>query len=919
MNVRQFWGKTNRPKNTHYHPAIYHMLDVGLVAQALLEKMGANVQRILFEPLGDIEKEQKIRWLAFLVALHDLGKISPGFQVKSTDFCPRNLNKDKFPFCKKYDETDHGRVTWETLREILINKATKNWTIADTLAQTVAAHHGAYHQTGGKEKELGKAEWIEARNEIVETLRECFDLNWQTFPLQEEIPSPTFFLVLAGLTGLADWLGSDKKYFCYIHYDWRKTDFNVVDYQNDRLHIARQRVADLNLAAPTFQATHHAFGELFQFDGKPAEPNINQTKALQIADQLPNGKPALVIIETPMGSGKTEAALAIADRWLSTGIADGIYYALPTQATANAMLSRLLDFLRCITDETQLHLLHAYADLQEEYRALLGKDLPKPAQIDDIHDNDDETETGVRASVWFTERKRGLLSPFAVGTVDQALLTVLKQSRHFFVRLFGLAGKVVIIDEAHAYDTYTLTLLENLLRWLAALQTPVIVLSATLPEGKRQDLLKAYAPQAKLPTMVQYPCVIAAHQMAEQVLYAPIDSTIGKTFQVHIHTANGEQRWLEVANILREQLQDGGCALCVINTVVEAQALFQHLATYDDLKDYLCLFHARFPMGKRLAIEENVKARFGKNPEVGDRPYKAILIATQVVEQSLDVNFDVLITELAPIDLILQRMGRVHRHENTPRPQRLAQPSVYCLLPDLAGDEPDFGKSIFYFENILLRSALVLLELKNYLRHQKMQIQLPDDVPTLIDLVYPLDLDDESDKLNIPSKLTSFYNEATEKQKSSTSSQARDGETVTLPDEDDSDFFYELIKHLDTMPIREDEVLLVKTRLGAKNITLITLHENADSKVFLDAALTQEINLANKPDEKQLESLLRRSVSINDKTCYEYFVRKEIPKGWEKSPLLRYCRPALFHNGELHYGKGKVLRFDAVLGLVLPS
>lgn len=725
---------------------------------------------------------------------------------------------------------------------------------------------------------------------------------------------------------MADWLGSDESRFRYVGAAAHEPNFDLAVYARERRDIARRVVAELNLKpAVNTPRPHHGFSELFQVDGKPAVANACQKAALQIAGRLPPGQPALVIIETPMGSGKTEAALALADRWLCQGLATGIYYALPTQATANPMLERMWSFLRRndAVEQTELHLLHAYADLQPEYQKLLGtaKALENTA-IESVHDGEDQRQTPatlpgeIQASEWFTARKRGLLASFAVGTVDQALLAVLKQARHPFVRLYGLAGKAVVIDECHAYDTYTSTLLEALLSWLSAMNTPVVLLSATLPEALRTRLLRAYAPQAQLPDTVRYPCVVAAHRDAAEAFHEPVrvaedDSDEGlQPLSFHLRLlktgAEPEERRQVIASTLSEQLQGGGCALCVMNTVREAQELYRHLESLEEFRGCLHLFHARFPLAQRMEIEERCKRLFGR--DTGRRPNKAVLIATQVAEQSLDVSFDLLITDLAPIDLILQRMGRAHRHSNPHRPQRLSQAQVFCLVPDLR------KKNIPGLERVKkiyhpARLAWTALQLDK-LAEGKSRIDLPGDVQGLIAAVY-----DPKDE-DAPEHLKPYLEKCRDDNDIEQKCARRIGQGEVLSDDEDmSKFFYGM---LETGDMLEDETLIAKTRLSEPSLVLVLLYANVQGQMFLDERFEQRVDLKAKPDRIQAEALLRRSVSISQQDCYEYFKKQQVPPGWERSPWLCRCRAVAFRDGRYAFDGKKELELDDVLGLVLP-
>ena len=195
-----------------------------------------------------------------------------------------------------------------------------------------------------------------------------------------------------------------------------------------------------------------------------------------------------------MGMGKTEAALYAAYRMLEQGKAGGIYFALPTQLTSNKIHDRVNAFLSRILlqDSPQAPLLlHGKAWLKTFSEQEMGEDAApgKP---------------------WFQSGKRGLLAPFAVGTIDQALMAVIRV-RHSAVRAFWLAGKVVIIDEIHSYDTYTGTIVDKLVTLLRDLHCTVIILSATLTQSRRAAFLGAHQP-----VRTDYPLITAVDSQSDR-------------------------------------------------------------------------------------------------------------------------------------------------------------------------------------------------------------------------------------------------------------------------------------------------------------------------------------------------------------------------------------------------------------------
>jgi CRISPR-associated endonuclease/helicase Cas3 len=289
----------------------------------------------------------------------------------------------------------------------------------------------------------GGEDWEGVRLDLFEALAGLFRVRDLPSWPPDTADDPAFWTLLAGLVSFADWIGSIEKYFFHLE------AYDLPTYAGrayERALLALEELGWSGHGPPTGSTTFHS---LFGFSPRPL-----QEAAVELADRLLT--PALVIVEAPTGEGKTEAALYLADAWLRRAKQRGIYVAMPTQATSNQMLGRVRHYLaqRYTERQANLLLLHGNAAWSEELNEL------RLAAVDE------ESESTVVAHSWFLlNKKRALLAPFAVGTVDQALLSVL-QTKHFFVRLFGLSHKTVIFDEVHAYDTYMATLFRHLLRWL---------------------------------------------------------------------------------------------------------------------------------------------------------------------------------------------------------------------------------------------------------------------------------------------------------------------------------------------------------------------------------------------------------------------------------------------------------------------
>ena len=444
----EFWAKTTADGLPGIS-VLHHMINVGLVAESLTEHYPHLLKCF----------NMNAREAALLAALHDIGKISQGFQSK----CPKWLDQTGLKEISTAQgwqnfETDHAKVSQFTVQNLFLQEDMKtkgaiHWAVAP------GAHHGYLHRPGerGLQETAGmkKDEWEQERQRVARQLIEAL-AGW--LPKTEISRESAHLWWLAGLISVSDWIGSDETYF--------PIDQNLELQESKRL--AQDAVESIGFSHPEARSGL-SFEELFPFP-----QNDLQREAVAAITE-----PGIYVIEAPMGMGKTEAALACAYRLICEGKASGIYFALPTQATSNRIHLRVDDFIRKIwPDGLDTRLIHANSWLMENLSQPMPTATTKGKESDDARAGRD----------WFASAKRALIAPFGVGTVDQALLAVVA-AKHFFVRRFGLAGKVVILDEVHSYDFYTGTLIRVLCETLEKLGCTVILLSATLTPERRTALL----------------------------------------------------------------------------------------------------------------------------------------------------------------------------------------------------------------------------------------------------------------------------------------------------------------------------------------------------------------------------------------------------------------------------------------------
>lgn len=637
-----------------------HCRIVGYVARALLETFPVSVRSVLGENPETA------------AALHDVGKVSPGFQIKYFAGFLHKVLPDlaKIPISKF--ETDHALISMATIKSYLRHKQT---------AVIVGAHHGGI-RSGRIRRDhaeiFGGKNWSEERKKLIDSLVLEFG------PITGAKYSPTIRNVIAGLVSVADWIGSDETHFpakgIPVGFDFPAETRKAVVACGWTIPEMRK---DL-----TFEAI---------FENRPYDI---QREFIDCVDG-----PGLYILEAPMGTGKTEAALYAAYSLMTAGHNRGLFFGLPTRLTSEKIHERVEAFLsRVCEKDTRPKLAHGKAWLTEF--SFGGENL------------------GAGGS-WFNSRKRRLLYPFAVGTIDQALLSVLNV-KHFFVRTFGLAGKVVILDEVHSYDLYTGSLMEEMVSQLLEIGCTVIILSATLTRERRNPLLRQAATPSQSQSVDPYPLI--TRKNAETTLEIPGTWNYDQGYAVEIRDIDDES----VAREAISEAEASSCVLLIANTVAKAQDWFDTVR--GEMREGafpLGLIHAKFPGCRRGDLEGDWISKLGKN---GDRPRGCILVGTQVLEQSIDIDCDFLITEIAPTDMLLQRMGRQWRHRRANRPT--ARPRTLIISPLLVGVESveeiveRFGKGncYVYMPYLLLRTWTVW--------KQREEVNLPKDIRPLLEATY---------------------------------------------------------------------------------------------------------------------------------------------------------------------------------------
>jgi CRISPR-associated endonuclease/helicase Cas3 len=892
MNVLlRLWGKTGKEPGT-YHPLLFHMLDTAYVAHTIwCEVFNARLRQRMSRDLG-LPEDRASAVIALAAGLHDLGKAAPGFQSQRSDLAARlpEAGLRLSPYAR-LNPKPHGWITVRETERILPDIGYPR-SLVRLLAGVAGAHHGTFPPMADLarmgEDTLGDPPWAEARTRLVRELAACLlgaDIVGLTAE-HEATLTPGLVSFIAGLVSVSDWIASSE-HFPPV---W---DISIASYALAAPGKAYHALAALGWLPPIRPGEQIEFSGLFSFqqEGRICHPtpNVLQQQVIHVLRWL--SPPYLLIVEAPMGQGKTEAAIYAADLAMCLDEARGFYVALPTQATSNAMHRRVRDdYLaeRGHSGALNLQLVHANALSAREFQQW---------RLHSVQENSEDDAARVSAETWFTARKRPLLAPFGVGTIDQSLLSVL-QARHWFVRLFGLTNKVVIFDEVHAYDTYMTAILERLLEWLAAVGSTVVLLSATLPASRRERLIRAYGrKQAHGNAETLYPRLTWTGPQAAGALTVPVSEDSRRV--VAVKSCPNEVEAL--AAQVRDALSGGGCAAVICNTVARAQQVYVGLK--NRLEDTEChLFHARTPSAWHRNREGEVLSRFGKD---GCRPVQAVLVATQVVEQSLDLDFDWMASEMAPVDLVFQRIGRMHRHIRE-RPPKLRHPRFLIVVDDdAAGGPPDFGASASVYDRyVLLCSWLVM--------RGRSELRLPEDIEALVEQVY-----DERDRPEPPETWAHTLAEAKDAMGAKRGDAERRAEAVLVAPPDD----WETLLEQPSRDLQEDddpaihETLRAATRLGPPSVQVICLEQSPDGATR-PVTGGDEVHLEDEPSLAQTMELLEASLALSHRRLFHSLCDLEIPRGWRRSAHLRFHRPLTFHSGRAELA-GYTLTIDTHLGLVI--
>ncbi len=494
LSCRKAWAKYNR-KDQSWMPLYRHLDDAACTAAVLWDSwLPENARRIIAEPFGNGDDGMELaRKLAIFVAAgHDIGKHSIPFATKAkplrdemalagADFDTPQFSQDEL---KQSPHSHYSALSFDEWIDAKVTKPTPK--AVGAIMAILAGHHGIFptksEVTGPKNyASERKLHWHAERFALWDRAAATAGLTDGDLEVLVTTPlTQTAQMVLTGFLIMSDWIASNQTFFPL---DDTRSSWDRAQFALQRLHFPRR----WQPAEP--KDNQELFAASFALpEGASARPV--QNTAMEIAKQVTG--PSLLLIEAPTGEGKTEAALVAAEILAARLGFSGVTVALPTCATSDAMLPRLLRWLDNRLPagmRSSLVLSHSKAQFNEEYQSLFhhADDSFGSIYDDDLHDK----EAVIQPHWWFTGRKTSTLSDFTIGTIDQVLFGALR-SKHLALRHLGFTNKIIVLDEIHAADSYMSVYLDRIITWLGALGVPVIALSATLDPARRAQLLTAY-------------------------------------------------------------------------------------------------------------------------------------------------------------------------------------------------------------------------------------------------------------------------------------------------------------------------------------------------------------------------------------------------------------------------------------------
>lgn len=847
MTERVFIAKSG----THTYewlPLWMHMMDTSGVIKKMLDEFVSDS----FEKTCGLTKKELHEIAVFLAYVHDIGKATTAFQYKiSRNVSERVGELEKHGMC--LDLITNKPFSHALAGEVIL----KYFGCSAGVSAVVGAHHGIPtessdlrdHDLSQNKRNIACYEeyfGLAGRNRAVleKAWKDIIEIALYKTGITSVADLPVLSsqaqVLLSGLLITADWIASNTEYFPLISVD----SIGEEKYYPDRIEKAWGKMEFPEMWTSLRNSySDNSFKETFGFI-----PRETQKAVLDIVVNAKN--PGIFILEAPMGIGKTEAALAAAELLASKNGKNGLFFGLPTQATANGIFPRIMGWAEKQSEEFyhSIQLKHGNAALNNVFLDI-QKGIPE-----------EETESGLIVHSWFCDNKKACLADFVVATVDQLLMLALKR-RHVMLLHLGLSEKVVIIDEVHAYDAYMNQYMERALQWFGTYNTPVILLSATLPSQRRMSFIRAYLQQDSSDSTFEkneaYPLLTwtDGNEVKQEAL-----PYIGIHRNVAIKKCGSDN----LVSVIKNAVQVGGCVGIILNTVSRAQKISDIIR--NEITGNLLLYHAQFIMPDRNKKETELLEKTGKNSN-DDTRNGFVVVGTQVLEQSLDIDFDVLITDICPMDLLLQRIGRLHRHERDYRPDVLKKPVCYVITDEY--ENQNTGSEHIYGRWLLKKTLDIIPE----------TITIPDDISPFVQKVYSA-FDDSEDYRQYENDIKMAKNRAS---------------SFLLKKPKCKDIHGFLDRSIDG----NESIAEASVRDGISSIEVLLMQKYADgTKYFIDGtALSPEL------EKDECERIAEQRLRLPSKFSQKWNIDKTIKELEEK------CRAYISEWQKSYWLKGKLVLF----------
>lgn len=881
-----FWGKTNdmnRP--TKWKSVLEHCIDVGAVAHVLLRDI-PTLRNFLARRLR-IRVSDLRSWLPFWIACHDIGKISPPFQYNSS--VPQELrvfDQTRYPNLGVYavadDDVRHERATQYILGASedgarLLSRVVSDARLRRALCLILGTHHARAHVEfiGSMDvydrQKFCDGNWPSAQEDAFEALRKVF-LRRKTIDLP--LPSAASGVALAGFLALCDWFGSNQKYFPTDTEIGVIPSWTLAQYKRIAIKRAKAALKDCKLFNVRSRRDQR------KRDWTNAFPNHSAPYPVQklVIDEVDPARQFLAIVCDGTGTGKTEIGMWLAEAAKKTR---GCAFLLPTRATSNGLFERMKDYVNSVLGGKLIvpcDLVHSTRQVVEGRREIDGLDM---ATMEDA---------GLSAMTnEFFRGKKGLLADYLVATVDQAAMGVICSS-FFFFRLFALAGRTIILDEIHAYDDYTQRIIIMLLPWLKALGCNIVVMSATMTIDDKAEFLEAWgAPPVPRRRLAEYPSCIVCQRGRSKVRALPVSSGKRKKLKSVSTLSSGLRE-------IVKKIADGGIALVYVNTIEKAIRLAEDAEAFGMSRDEILCAHSRMIGSARLAVEDNILDSMGRE----GRPHRLLVISTQVCELSLNIDADIMLSDVCPIDILIQRLGRLHRF-NIARPAACRNPVMLWTCDDEEGLRATYRVYGVPGNGKLPRSNYLIDKTIDVLRGRTF-IEAPTDVQPMIEQVYASD--GSAEHAGFAGLMDAKREEA---------SRIRICDEASPKGISKASFEQILFKYKATKTLEDEDGLrvgiAVRDALPKKKLIVFFRRRG---KIYLDPDFTYVVDV----NMITLEEALGNSVEVHVRDYEARSAKSPMPLSWEKK-YLRYYVPEFFETdaaGRLVNGTG--MAFDRMLGIM---